>query len=175
MKCREFERLVADWLGQRLGPAQSRRMAHHREHCLACARMVRAEAELRESWRAASAAQTAGDIWPQLSQRLEAPGRREAWIFRAARPSRWAFSGAAALVAVAAVIWGGRPLETNDLRPHSDPVGTTRPENRAAAGTPASAVTLAALGDVAEVNPKVDDPVGTNMEDVWAHIKTNGR
>ncbi len=170
MNCRTFERQVADWLGNRLAPEQSRRMEAHRQTCVPCAQTVRAETLLRESWRAASATRPVRDAWPSLVLHLDAPGRQVARDWGRHQSSRWALSGAAVLVIGLVCTWGGRPLGTPYPHP---PLGRTVAVP--AGGLVVSAAALSALDDVGQVNPAVDDPAGTNMEDVWAQINTNDK
>ena len=179
MNCRCFERQVADWLGERLPPEQARRMAAHQEICASCAGAARAEGQLRSRWREGYAAEPAGDVWPQLAARLVVPRGRDVWNVAAARSPRWVFSGAAFLMVVTVFVCGVRPLGTVSLHTRSGPTGSAPPRTLEVAPPQVNVVNLAALSDVGQVNPVVDDPVGTNMEDVWLNIKAsrkiNGR
>lgn len=66
------------------------------------------------------------------------------------------------------------PLETMWLRHHDAPGMTLPPVSRDAGKSSSASVIVSALNDVSQVDPVVDDPTGTSMEDIWAHIQTSG-
>lgn len=100
MNCREFERLLPEWVSQRLPSDTAARMQAHSAECTACRRSMAAERLLRQRWQDLPGAAETPNIWPHLVQRLNAP----AVYPTAAGRRKWAFSGALAATALAATL-----------------------------------------------------------------------
>lgn len=172
MNCRSFEWLVADWQAQRLSPKQARRMADHQQACASCAALARAETRMREHWRAATVPDGL-DLWPRLAARLETPEVRpvrRAVIFpgfgRSLKPL-----AAMAVLAAAVSIYGWRQGVGSFPHPPAHGIMQTVHPGTVA---PLAPVTLSALSDVAREDPIVDDPAGTQMDQVWAQLHAPG-
>ena len=182
MNCRSFERQTADWLSGRLPPERAGEMTAHQKICASCARVAGTEAQFRERWHEELAPAPTADLWPRLAGRLETPERGAIKTWKAGvRKPQWAVATAIILTAVGSysLFTGGRL-----------PVDRTAPERSAAAqqdyqapaGTVPSDAAVqshagawSALGDVSRTDPTVDDPVGTNMENVWTYLKTDAK
>ncbi len=183
MTCHHFERQASDWLSRRLPPRASEEMAAHEQECGQCRRMAQAEANLRRCFQAQAMPPHTPllsglpEIWPRLALRLEAETpkthRRQTLLF----PRRWAIATAVALAAGAAC-WSHLPDSAGSGRT----AGSERTVP-ASALTASSAETLPPgqvpawlrLGNAAQNDPAVDDPVGPNMENMWTCLNTESK
>ena len=156
MNCRTFERRIPDWLAGRLSPDDASPMEGHRTACAACAGLVGAEERLREAWRADGATMpSAPDLWPRLSTRLE-EALRQQHVRTTVLRGRLALGVASLALAAAAGLL---------VRPGTPPPAP--PTVVVQAGTP-----MSAFSDVSRVDPTVDDPVGTMVDEEWQQIHT---
>lgn len=182
MNCRNFERQTADWLSARLPPERAGEMTAHQKTCASCARIARKEAQLRERWQGDTTPSPAADLWPRLEGRLAAPEQGAARTRPGGiRRPQWVAATAITLAVIGSysLFTEGRP-PTNRAAPegsavvsqdHQAPVETVSSE----AAVQSHAGAWSALGDVSRPDPAVDDPVGTNMENVWTYLKTDAK
>ena len=174
MKCRSFERQAADWLSGRLSPERSEEMAAHEKTCASCARIAAAEGDLRERWQAGTEAFPSADLWPRLALRLEAeeqsrderPQRREFALRGIFQKPRWAMAALLALATLGVCQWNRPPVDRGNIERSASVRTTIVPVQ-------SHADSWSALGSTAQEDPAVDDPVGSNMENVWTYLKTD--
>jgi hypothetical protein len=166
MRCRTFKSQIMDWKSDKLNAGQSQRIADHLRTCAFCAQEARAEASLQELWRTAGPLPTR-DLWPQIATRLEGQSIKRPAI--SVRPPQWALVSAFCLAVVAVC---GLSLGPKELAPPSHSSGITRPASPSQAAAGPGAPVWNDFSDVSRVNPVVDDPAGTSMENVWTHINS---
>lgn len=83
MRCRDFHRLLADWVRGGLSSDSGERMAHHASECRSCGEEAKLERSLRASFRVVAPITQTPDLWERIEARVETAKRpRFAFIFR---------------------------------------------------------------------------------------------
>lgn len=168
MNCRRFNNQLADWQTNRLSPEAAFEMVAHRDTCPSCAQAAQLDANLRERWREARVETASPDLWPRIALHLDTPPQEKHQAARVFRTHQRAWAAALVLVGVMGFGLTLGPKEFSGL-PHSHgtvnsgPVGTN---------STAGAAVLSVMSNTTQVDPAVDDPAGTSMENVWTQINT---
>jgi predicted anti-sigma-YlaC factor YlaD len=100
MKCWLYKNLLADWIAGRLAEDKATRVAAHVDSCPRCRQAADAEARMRSVFSTVGEPSRTPDLWLRVQGRLAepAPARRNMMN------TRLAFAGAAASIAIVAVL-----------------------------------------------------------------------
>ena len=171
MTCRHFHNQLAEWHSGRLAPADAQGMAAHQQTCDRCAAASQSEEHLRELWVTARAMPASPDLWPRIVRHLDTQDTPLPRTVPAFRLPKRAWVGAVLAAGMVGAGLSVAPKEWTSL-PHL--FTTSRTETVKATPKLPSNVVLSVLPDAARLDPAVDDPAGTSIENVWAQIKPGG-
>lgn len=130
MKCRDFQRMLADWVRGRLPNDNAEQMTNHTAECRSCADEAEMERSLRQTFQLVPPITRTPDLWERIEARVET-AQRPRFAFRFQR--FFALSGALAAGILAVALF---PLKTPVTSPGTSPRTVVLNEGDPASGEP---------------------------------------